>query len=285
MLDGIQRKFEEAFDIPFVSDCGINGRDIWYEIRPKEHIKELFTLKIRFLNDVRLVMELSPDEYSRPFIADMGNASQDQKNIFLSYAKMFLDRKARVSFSINRLPAETTSFTDWPKHWEHLSLRISRSPVATGEINHEEIILDWGIAMMGMILALANIIPLKEPDNATMTSRTEGNAKKTFVTRYERNPVNRTLCLAIKGCSCSVCEMNFKETYGLLGAGFIHVHHAVPVSQMGEDYKVDPEKELFPVCPNCHAMLHRVDPPMTIADLREIYRQNTSRTSDYVLNV
>ena len=32
MIQDIQRKFEEAFDIPFTSSYGIDGHDIWYEI-------------------------------------------------------------------------------------------------------------------------------------------------------------------------------------------------------------------------------------------------------------
>ena len=43
----------------------------------------------------------------------------------------------------------------------------------------------------------------------------------------------------------------------LLGKGFIHVHHIVPIHTIGKGYKVDPSTDLVPVCPNCHAMLHR----------------------------
>ena len=45
--------------------------------------------------------------------------------------------------------------------------------------------------------------------------------------------------------------------YGELGQGFIHVHHIVPISKIGKEYKIDPINDLVPVCPNCHAMLHR----------------------------
>lgn len=72
MIQDIQRKFEEAFDIPFTSNYGIDGHDIWYEIGPKSSAKEYFTLQIRFVNDFRLIMELIPDTYSKPFIQDLG---------------------------------------------------------------------------------------------------------------------------------------------------------------------------------------------------------------------
>ena len=51
--------------------------------------------------------------------------------------------------------------------------------------------------------------------------------------------------------------MNFFETYGELGKGFIHIHHKTPLSQIKNEYKVDFKEDLIPVCPNCHAMLHR----------------------------
>jgi len=34
------------------------------------------------------------------------------------------------------------------------------------------------------------------------------------------------------------------------------VHHLVPISKIGKKYRVDPIKDLRPVCPNCHAVIH-----------------------------
>lgn len=90
------------------------------------------------------------------------------------------------------------------------------------------------------------------------------------VTRYERSPVNRATCLAHYGFKCQICQMDFESVYGDLGANFIEVHHLVPVSQLGEGYTIDPIKDLIPVCCNCHAMLHRTDPPLLPESLRTI---------------
>ena len=269
MLPDIQKKFEAAFDIPFASRYGINAGNIWYEIGPKNSLRELFSLSFRFANDVRLIMELKPDTYSLPFVSSMGRAEEEAKLTFASYARLFEERRAKVNFQINHIPASLTDYSTWPNSWTHVALRISKSPVSEGNIEHENVILDWGIPMMGMILSLANVVPL-EPEIVLVSSQTEGSVRKTLTTKYERSPINRALCLAAKGYSCSVCGMNFQQTYGELGREFIHVHHAVPVSKMGENYKVDPLKELFPVCPNCHAMLHRTDPPMQIEELRSL---------------
>ncbi|WP_281863993.1 HNH endonuclease [Planomicrobium okeanokoites] len=85
----------------------------------------------------------------------------------------------------------------------------------------------------------------------------EGQRFTVKVNRYERNPIARKKCIEIHGDSCAVCSMNFVEVYGEVGEGFIHVHHIKPLHEIGEQYLVDYEKDLVPVCPNCHAMLHR----------------------------
>lgn len=276
MLSDIQSKFEAAFDIPFEARYGIDSGSIWYEIGPRNSSQELFSVSLRFANEVRLIMEMKPDAYSVPYISGMGKASEDEKRVFVSYGKLFEERRAKINFQINRIPASCTDFSNWPSDWIHVSLRISKSPVSSDIIEHERVILDWGIPMMGMILSLSNVVPLESAVSLDIP-QTEGTAKKILTTRYERSPINRALCLAAKGYSCCVCGMNFQDTYGDLGHNFIHIHHAKPVSRMGDDYLVDPLKELFPVCPNCHSMLHRSDPPMPVEELRALLSVNQKK--------
>lgn len=92
----------------------------------------------------------------------------------------------------------------------------------------------------------------------------EGALKKVYVDRYERDYNARNKCLEIHGCKCVVCGMTFESIYGEVGRGFIHVHHTIPISTIGQTYQIDPEKDLVPICPNCHAMLHRKDPPYKV---------------------
>jgi predicted HNH restriction endonuclease len=67
--------------------------------------------------------------------------------------------------------------------------------------------------------------------------------------------------------------MNFEDTYGPIGKGFIHVHHLRPLASVEAEYDVDPVADLRPVCPNCHAMLHRGDPMHSIADVCTMLQQ------------
>jgi len=66
--------------------------------------------------------------------------------------------------------------------------------------------------------------------------------------------------------------MNFADRYGEIGDGFIHVHHLRPISSIGAEYVIDPISDLRPLCPNCHAMVHRRAPAITIEELREVLR-------------
>lgn len=73
---------------------------------------------------------------------------------------------------------------------------------------------------------------------------------------YERNSDARRECIERLGLSCKICGYNFEEHFGDLGKGLIHIHHKVPISQIGTEYKIDPINDLIPVCPNCHLFIH-----------------------------
>jgi 5-methylcytosine-specific restriction enzyme A len=96
----------------------------------------------------------------------------------------------------------------------------------------------------------------------------EGAKTTVTINAFERNPKARAACIAHHGCKCAVCGFDFAGAYGSIGEGFIHVHHIVPVGKAGAQYQIDPITDLRPVCPNCHAMLHRTEPVLTIEQLR-----------------
>lgn len=84
----------------------------------------------------------------------------------------------------------------------------------------------------------------------------EGLKKTVWVNKFERSSIARNKCIEHHGTACHICDMTFFRTYGEIGRGFIHVHHIVPIHKIGKEYKIDYKKDLIPVCPNCHAMLH-----------------------------
>ncbi len=103
-------------------------------------------------------------------------------------------------------------------------------------------------------------------------SVTEGAKKTVTVNVYERDPNARRKCLKHWGTICVICNFNFELVFGALGRGFIHVHHLKPLAEVGEEYELDPISDLRPVCPNCHAMLHRKRPAISISELKALLK-------------
>lgn len=101
----------------------------------------------------------------------------------------------------------------------------------------------------------------------------EGAKTTISINAYERSAKARRSCIQHHGLNCAACGFNFKTVYGQLGDEFIHVHHIVPIGSLGDEYTVDPVKDLIPVCPNCHAMIHRVNPPLSITQMRDILQK------------
>ena len=104
----------------------------------------------------------------------------------------------------------------------------------------------------------------------------EGAVISTVVNRFERSSMARQKCIEYHGYECSICGMSFEKIYGEIGKGFIHVHHIIPLNSIGKEYVVNFKNDLIPVCPNCHAMLHRTmnGESITIEQLRNIVRGN-----------
>ena len=110
--------------------------------------------------------------------------------------------------------------------------------------------------------------PLAE-EISTPEKYSEGAKRTVTINAYERSAKARAACIAHHGHVCAVCGFDFGKTYGSFGSGFIHVHHIVSIGKIGKEYKIDPVADLIPVCPNCHAMIHYAEPPLTVEQLRK----------------
>lgn len=102
----------------------------------------------------------------------------------------------------------------------------------------------------------------------------EGAVHRISVNAYERNPEARRKCLAHYGTNCAVCGFDFGKAYGDVGLEFIHVHHLRQLSEVGGEYKIDPIGDLRPVCPNCHAVIHRRKPAYNLDEVKKFLRDS-----------
>lgn len=103
----------------------------------------------------------------------------------------------------------------------------------------------------------------------------EGAVRKIAVNAYERNGAARAQCILHHGCHCTVCGLTLAVKYGEVAQGLIHVHHLRQLADVNAEYRVDPIRDLRPVCPTCHAVIHTRTPPFTIEEISQmIERQN-----------
>jgi hypothetical protein len=103
----------------------------------------------------------------------------------------------------------------------------------------------------------------------------EGAKYQVTVNAYERDPEARRQCIAKQGTQCAICGISFGTSYGKVAEGFIHVHHLRPLAEIGQAYCIDPDADLRPVCPNCHAVLHLRKPPYSIEEVRAFLHART----------
>jgi len=118
------------------------------------------------------------------------------------------------------------------------------------------------------------------PDIDLSFSVSEGGRRLVSHLQRERN---RALVEAKKAAtlnakdnlSCEACGFDFSTTYGHLGEGFCEVHHLTPLSESGEAVTTT-LADLAIVCSNCHRIIHRSDPMLSVAELAKVVRNGRS---------
>ncbi len=109
---------------------------------------------------------------------------------------------------------------------------------------------------------------------STTPTFAEGATKRILVNAHERDPRARKLCIEYHGTSCTACGLSLGDQYGATGEGLIHVHHLKPLAEIGEEYEVDPISDMRPVCPNCHAIIHRRRPAYSIYEIEQFLKDD-----------
>lgn len=70
---------------------------------------------------------------------------------------------------------------------------------------------------------------------------------------------------------CAACGFSFAKAYGEAGRAYIEAHHNVPVSELSEETVVR-ISDLSPVCSNCHGLIRRHRPWLTIDQVRSLLK-------------
>lgn len=217
------------------------------------------------------------DGFTRRLLRQISEADDHQRSNLAKTAEQAISKGFRVRCSINDVVIQ--NFRDLPKEeWTKFEidcdyrLQVGKNPVTY--VN--DTALEVTSVCLSLVLCVLPIEEITESVLGVEQGLPEGARMRIEVNRYERSPINRAVCIAHHGNKCLVCGLDFFEKYGLLGRDYIEVHHRIPVSEMGGSYCVDPIKDLAPVCSNCHAMLHRADPPLSIEALKSIIQASAN---------
>lgn len=268
----LKNRLEETFSMPFDVSLSVVDGEEQYTSYPSNNEKLFFTVKAYIHDQIRLIVEIEPQKNAGAILNDIARADNSQRKIFFQYIDILNTEKAKISFSVNNELVDCEK--PWPEYWRFFKCRMDLVPIpeVTGENEISMLLAEWLIHGTALILSLLTVEETNSLSN--LSPEQEGNAKEIKSIRYERSRVNRDICLAHKGYSCYACGFNFLERYGQLGKDFIEVHHTTPVSEMGDNYEIDIDRDLVPVCSNCHSMIHRKKPPYTIKELKEVIAQN-----------
>lgn len=211
------------------------------------------------------------DAFTRSLLRNMSESDEEAKSNFATLASKAAADGFRVTICINGNPV--ISPDELPKgEWIKLELDCDKRLLSgkVSQVQAQNSALEAASTCLSLVLALLQVEEVTNTMYGGDMGLPEGAKIQVVVNKYERSPANRAACISHFGTSCQVCNFDFGASYGELGQDFIEVHHLVPVSLMGGAYRVDPTKDLVPVCGNCHAMMHRKNPPLSVQELKSL---------------
>jgi 5-methylcytosine-specific restriction protein A len=220
----------------------------------------------------RLELSFVPGKFAGPLLEVMSEADASGRAVFRSVLADCESKGAKVVLKLNGTECRYDDESIWHANWGRLSFQLSKGSLELGiedGIPDFEIVQSWSTRF---IAAVVSLLPLEESETEELEGYPEGAIQNVKVNRYERDRRNRAAALAIHGSACLACGMDFGKIYGPLADGYIEIHHVVPVSKLGNDYVINPKEDLVPLCPNCHAVAHRINPPFTVDEIKGLLR-------------
>jgi 5-methylcytosine-specific restriction protein A len=275
----LSQKLSEHLGLLFTATCvKVPGGDWRLEFFPDGiHNNEGFILRFD-LGWRSLTGSFIPGPFAATLLAEMRKTALSKQVTFRGLIDKAVQSRAEINLRVNGTTRLVSDLEEAGSEWRSFELTFHKSPLGINTEDHPENdrnLESWVFRFAGLVFSLlpleaSEAVALQNPERLP-----EGSRTVVQVNRYERSPINRANCIAMQGDSCKACGFNFASIYGPVGAGFIHVHHVIPVSQLGEGYVIDPAIDLVPLCPNCHAMAHKADPPFTVEQLRGILQDGS----------
>jgi 5-methylcytosine-specific restriction enzyme A len=242
-------------------------------IRPSKLLKNNGFYILVELNEKRIDVSIIFEEYARNFLNSISNPDEEKINRFTALLVNSSKKGYKYKILINNKESNNVEkLLKTEGKWTSIDISLY-IPFIDEKKDYLDHLYNISEDIYGLILSLVDLEEIQIDERTEdLIKYPEGNKTKILVNKYERNRLNRKCCLDHYGYNCMVCNMNFMEKYNEIGKNYIHVHHTILVSEIGEDYIINPIKDLVPVCPNCHAMLHKRNPPYSIKELKDIIK-------------
>ena len=257
--------------LAFEADSGTDADgQTWYLLRPRGlPTNHCFGIRTT-LGWRRLYIVFEPGKFAGELLASMGNADNDGRSVFRAVLKDCQRRDAEIKLSVNGSLYSIEGGEAWSQDWSQFSLSLNKGqlePSTDDGALDPDTVSDWTGRFAAAITA---ILPLEEEEGHPeegIRGLPEGAVTTVQANRYERDRRNRAAAISIHGSACRACGVDMGKRYGNIATDFIEVHHLTPLSKIGDDYTIDPALDLVPLCPNCHAIAHRRDPPFSVEEI------------------
>ena len=76
---------------------------------------------------------------------------------------------------------------------------------------------------------------------------------------------------------CEICDLSFKKQYGLTDRDCLIAHHIDPISERSKASKTTLD-DIALLCPNCHAVIHAFDEPLSIDNMKQKIKKHITKT-------
>lgn len=270
---------QHAFDhtgLSFSCTQGIDREGFsWLELLPSGYpASQTFILRVE-VGWRRLDIFFIPGSFSSPLLELMGNADENGRKIFQSMLKKLRDDGADVLLSVNSINFDPENVQFWGLVWKNMHLEVHKGMFAINngdDVNDAKKIEKW---LLDVLATIFSLLPIEtEYDSIEHVGFCEGNKNQVLVNTYERDRRNRAAAVSIHGYRCKACGRTMSEIYGEVANNMIDIHHVIPLSIASENYIPNIITDLLPLCPNCHAIAHRRNPPYMIEEIKSMININ-----------
>ena len=140
-----------------------------------------------------------------------------------------------------------------------------------------------GEALLRAARAAAN----QKQNNISYQPETDSNeqdfleGEKRAIQTTVRNTKLRAAAKRKWGVRCYCCGFDFETFYGPRASECAIVHHLKPFTTNNNKQRKTTVKDVRVVCANCHYVIHRTNPPMSVNKMRQLISRSWNRWTKY----